>query len=192
MKKMTIENQRTGRPFDIIGEDPFAEYLSRKSEDAKVWGYESRWIFFTDADSWEQSREDDRREFLDSGVSGYEIHVPHDFVSGIEDITEAVSLELEEIAEYNRRVDGQKTLAYLGVLINRENYDDAQLASIEAMDYVAEAKSALIDGAFDYALYYVAQITPDVNLTETIINKVVTRINEIRAKYPDIYSVSGV
>jgi len=192
MEKLTIENERDGRSFSITDNDAFNFFINDLDKNVESWGKISRWIFHSNVDAWELTREDDRREFDQGGVSGYEIHVPNDFVSGLTDITDELSLLNEEEAEFTRRMDGQRVLSYLGVLLNREDYSDAQLAAIEGMDYVAQTKSALIDGAFDFALYFASQVVADANLTQVIIDKVLTRIGEVRERYPDIYSVSGV
>jgi hypothetical protein len=188
MEKLLITNNRTSVKFEIQSDDALSFFNSNYDDTKHIWGESARWLPLTEADEWELTQEDNRRVVEVGGIEVTEIHVPNDYTfTGPTDITDELSLAQDEESEFSRRIDGQRILSYLGVLINRAGYTSAQLVSIEAMPYVAETKSALIDGAFDYALYFITQVTPDLNLTQVLIDAVVARIAAVMAKYPDIY-----
>lgn len=81
MNKYSITNNSNSLTFQVIGASLPETYPVE-------WGKSARWIPLTEADAFELSQEDNRREVdLGNGETRTEIHVPDDFTIEITDVT---------------------------------------------------------------------------------------------------------
>jgi hypothetical protein len=177
MKKVTAINELTGRIIEHELRDDFYEFFIQDRTEKGKFGKVARWIPLTLASEFEQSREDDRREYLEPGMETpiVEIHVPDDFTVTIEDITAQYEFAQKRDLNIKKFPKCFEVISHISALIDA--YTTEQRLTLLSNPGIKQAKEFLQLGSLIQSRDMISVIAVDTLVTQEFKDSVIDFIN---------------